>query len=84
MKKVPLRMCIVCREMQPKKSLIRIVSSKEDGISVDLTGKKSGKGAYLCKKTECIGKAQKTSALKRTFEKEIPQEIYRELEKYAK
>lgn len=84
MKKVPLRMCIVCREMHPKKSLVRIVSSKEDGVSVDTTGRKSGKGAYLCRSAGCIGKAQKTSALKRAFEKEIPQEVYEELEKYAK
>lgn len=84
MKKVPLRMCIACREMQPKKSLVRIVSSKEDGISVDKTGRKSGKGAYLCKKAECIEKARKTSALKRAFEKEIPPEVYKELEIYAK
>lgn len=84
MKKVPLRMCIVCREMHPKKSLLRIVSSREDGVSVDLTGKKSGKGAYLCRNAECMGKAKKTSALKRAFEREIPEEIYGELEKYAK
>jgi len=84
MKKVPLRMCIVCREMHPKKSLVRIVSSKEDGVSVDTTGRKSGKGAYLCRNTECIGKVRKTSALKRAFEMEIPQEVYKELEKYAK
>ena len=77
-------MCIACREMHPKKSLVRVVSSKEDGVFVDSTGKKSGKGAYLCKSAVCIEKAKKISALKRTFEREIPENVYRELEKYAK
>lgn len=84
MKKVPMRMCTACREMHPKKSLIRIVSSKEDGVSVDPTGKKSGKGAYICKTNTCIEKAKKISSLKRAFEREIPEEVYGELEKYAK
>ena len=84
MKKIPMRMCIACREMQPKKTLIRIVSSKEDGISVDATGKKSCKGAYICPKTECLEKAVKSYALKRAFGMEIPAEVYAELEKYAK
>jgi len=84
MKKVPMRMCIACKEMNTKKSLVRVVSSKEDGVFVDSTGKKSGKGAYVCKTTACIVKAKKISALKRAFEREIPEEVYRELEKYAK
>lgn len=84
MKKVPMRMCIACREMHPKKSLIRVVSSKEDGVFVDPTGKKSGKGAYICKTTVCIEKAKIISALKRAFEREIPDDVYKELEKYAK
>lgn len=84
MKKVPMRMCIACREMHPKKSLVRVVSSKEDGVFVDPTGKKSGKGAYICKSTICIEKAKKISALKRAFEREIAVDVYRELEKYAK
>ena len=84
MKKVPMRMCIACKEMNPKKSLVRVVSSKEDGVFVDSSGKKSGKGAYVCKTTACIAKAKKISALKRAFEREIPEEVYRELEKYAK
>jgi predicted RNA-binding protein YlxR (DUF448 family) len=83
MKKVPMRMCVACREMHPKKTLIRIVSSKDEGVSVDPTGKKSGKGAYICRKAGCIAKAEKSSALKRAFGKEIPGEVFGELEKYA-
>ncbi len=83
MKKVPMRMCVACRDMHPKKSLVRIVSSKDSGVSVDPTGKKPGKGAYLCRTSECIAKAKKTSALKRSFEREIPGEVYGDLEKYA-
>ncbi|MBN2557369.1 MAG: YlxR family protein [Clostridia bacterium] len=74
-----MRMCVACRVMQPKKTLIRIVRSPEDGVCVDLTGKKSGKGAYLCRKAECIEKARKTSALKRALDADIPQDIYKEL-----
>lgn len=84
MKKVPMRMCIACREMHPKKTLIRIVSSKDDGVFVDPTGKKSGKGAYICKSVECAEKAKKTAALRRAFDREIPGEVYEELIKYAK
>jgi len=83
MKKVPMRMCVACREMHPKKSLIRIVSSKDEGVMVDPTGKRSGKGAYLCRTSECIAKANKIAGLKRAFEREIPEEVYGELEKYA-
>jgi predicted RNA-binding protein YlxR (DUF448 family) len=83
MKKVPMRMCVACREMHPKKTLIRIVSSKDDGVSVDPTGKKSGKGAYICRNTECIEKARKAKALKRAFGREIPGDVYGELVKYA-
>ena len=83
-KKVPMRMCVACREMQPKKTLIRIVNSKDDGVSMDLTGKKSGKGAYVCNKIECIEKSKKISALRRAFEREIPGLVYEELSKHAK
>ncbi len=84
MKKVPLRMCVACRQMYPKKELIRVVLSKDEGISVDLTGKKSGKGAYICKSSQCADLARKNGALKRAFEKSIPEEVYEELEKHAK
>ncbi|MFO7612877.1 MAG: YlxR family protein [Clostridia bacterium] len=78
-----MRMCVACRVMHPKKTLIRIVRSPEEGVCVDLTGKKSGKGAYLCRKTECMDKAKKTSALKRALDAEIPQDIYKELSEHA-
>ena len=79
-----MRMCVACREMHPKKSLIRIVSSKDDGVSVDATGKKQGKGAYVCKTKECLEKIKETLALKRAFDRTIPKEVYEELAKYAK
>lgn len=82
-KKVPMRMCVACREMNPKNTLVRIVSSKEEGISVDYTGKKPGKGAYLCINKKCVEKAKKTNALKRAFDKKIPESVYGELEKIA-
>lgn len=69
--------------MHPKKTMVRIVSSRDDGVSVDPTGKKSGKGAYLCRTSECIAKARKSNALRRAFDKEIPEDVYGELEKYA-
>ena len=58
-KKIPLRMCTGCMEMKPKKELIRVVKSPEGEVSVDLTGKKSGRGAYICKNKECLEKAFK-------------------------
>jgi predicted RNA-binding protein YlxR (DUF448 family) len=78
-KKVPLRMCTGCGEMKPKKDLVRIVRSNEGEVSVDLTGKKSGRGAYVCKDPECIRKAQKAKRLERAFECEVPKEIYSRL-----
>ena len=58
-KKIPLRMCIGCREMKPKKELIRVVKAPNGDISLDITGKKNGRGAYVCKDAECIKKARK-------------------------
>lgn len=83
MKKTPMRMCIACREMHPKKDLIRVVGNKEGEVLVDLGGKKPGKGAYLCRKKECVEKARKISALDRALGKNIPESIYVELEKNA-
>lgn len=75
-KKIPLRQCLGCREMKPKKELLRVVRSKEGEISLDLRGKASGRGAYVCPDTECLKKAIKTKALSRAFDTQIPQEIY--------
>lgn len=79
-KKVPLRMCSGCGVMKPKKELIRIVRSAEGEISIDLTGKKPGRGAYLCGDAGCLKKARKAKRLERAFGCEIPEEIYEKLE----
>lgn len=78
-KKVPLRQCLGCREMKPKKGLIRVVRSPEGAVSVDLRGKASGRGAYVCHSADCLKRALKSKALARALETEIPPEIYDEL-----
>ncbi|MGG7057648.1 RNase P modulator RnpM [Clostridium nigeriense] len=78
-KKIPLRMCTGCMEMKPKKELIRVVKSPESEVSVDLTGKKSGRGAYICKNIECLEKAFKTKRLSRNLDIAIDEEIYNRL-----
>lgn len=75
-KKKPERTCMACNEQKEKQELLRIVRSKDGVIEVDLTGKKSGRGAYICKKLECLDKVIKTKRLERVFEKEISQEVY--------
>lgn len=80
-KKIPLRMCLGCQVMKPKKELIRIVKNKENEISVDFTGKKPGRGAYICKSTDCLSKAVKAKRLERAFETSINEEIYETLKK---
>ena len=78
-KKIPMRMCVITREKCEKKDLIRIVRTPEKNIIIDETGKANGKGAYLKKDKEVIEKAQKTKALNRVLEVEIPDSIYEEL-----
>lgn len=78
-KKIPLRMCTGCMEMKPKKELIRVVKTPEGDVGVDLTGKKSGRGAYICKSTECLEKAFKAKRLSRNLETPISEEIYNKL-----
>jgi len=75
-KKIPLRMCTGCREHKPKKELIRVVRSPEGEISVDLTGKKSGRGAYICRSEECLRKAQKSRQLERALDTGMSPEVY--------
>lgn len=75
-----MRMCIGCQEMKPKKELIRIVKNNEGVISVDFTGKKPGRGAYICKSAQCLEKARKTRKLERAFEMSIDRDIYTTLE----
>ena len=74
--KIPLRKCIGCGEMKDKRTLVRIVRNKEGEISVDLVGKKPGRGAYICKSAECLEKAQKSKRLERAFSTQIDPEIY--------
>jgi len=79
-KKIPMRQCLGCREMKPKKELIRVVRSPEGSISLDFKGKASGRGAYVCPNSQCLKKAIKAKALERAFSLQIPQEIYAALE----
>ena len=80
-KKIPMRKCIGCNEMKPKKELIRIVRSPEGEFDLDVTGKKSGRGAYICKNPECFRKAVKSHGLERSLKTTIPKEVYEHLEK---
>lgn len=75
-KKKPARRCISCNQQKEKQELLRIVRTPEGNIEIDLTGKKNGRGAYICKSEECLNKAIKTKKLERTFEKIISQEFY--------
>ena len=79
-KKIPMRMCVACHEMKPKKELQRVVRSPEGEVSIDPLGKKPGRGAYLCPKLECLKKAQKSKALERKFEAEVSKDVYAMLE----
>jgi len=80
-KKIPLRQCLGCREMKPKRELIRAVRSPDGEVSLDLIGKKPGRGAYVCRNTICLKRAIKSKALPRAFGVEIPQSIMEELQK---
>ena len=73
------RMCIVCREMQDKKLLLRIVKTKEGDILIDKTGKKNGRGAYICKSEECLNKLIKQRSLNKAFKMNIDESIYKEI-----
>ena len=72
-------MCLGCQVMKSKKELIRVVKNKENEISVDFSGKKPGRGAYICKSTECFEKARKAKRLERAFESAISEEVYNTL-----
>ncbi|MEK5058767.1 RNase P modulator RnpM [Paenibacillus shunpengii] len=78
-RKVPLRKCVACQEMMPKKQLIRVVKTPEDEVLIDLTGKKSGRGAYLCGKEACFRLAQKNRSLDRALKSQVKPEIYEQL-----
>ena len=78
-KKIPLRQCLGCREMKPKRDLIRAVKSPQGEVSLDFSGKKPGRGAYVCPDADCLKRAVKTKALSRAFGVPIPESIMDEL-----
>lgn len=78
-KKIPMRQCLGCREMKPKKELIRVVCPPDGEIHLDFRGKDNGRGAYLCPNPVCLKKAVRARALERAFETAIPEEVYAQL-----
>jgi predicted RNA-binding protein YlxR (DUF448 family) len=80
-KKIPLRKCIGCNEMKNKKEMMRVLKTTENEIVLDTTGKKNGRGAYLCFSKECLKNAMKNKGLERSLKMPIPQEVYESLEK---
>ncbi len=80
-KKIPMRMCLGCNSMKEKKELIRVVKSPEGEVSIDKTGKKSGRGAYICDNLECLQKARKARRFEKEFSCKIENEIYDAMEK---
>jgi hypothetical protein len=80
-KKIPQRQCIGCGEMKNKRELIRILKGVDDEISIDATGRKNGRGAYICPSMDCLKKAVKGKGLERSFKMAIPGEVYENLEK---
>lgn len=83
-KKIPMRKCLGCNEMKPKKELIRAVKSPDGEISIDLTGKKSGRGAYICPDIACLKKARKGKRLEKALETAIPDSVYDAMENELK
>ncbi len=75
-----LRMCVVCRQMKDKRGLLRIVKDKEGNIFVDITGKKNGRGAYICKDLNCLAKLKKQKVLNKVFKTNINEEVYKQIE----
>lgn len=83
-KKIPMRQCVGCRAMKPKKELIRVIRTPEDQVLLDKTGKRNGRGAYLCPDPDCFGKARKSKSLERSLKIAIPEDIYDHLEEELK
>lgn len=79
-KKIPMRQCLGCREMKPKRELIRAVKSPEGEVNLDFKGKAAGRGAYICPSKDCLKKAMKAKALERAFSAQIPPEVFEQLE----
>ena len=80
-KKIPLRQCVGCGEMKGKKDMMRVLKTTEEEICLDVTGKKNGRGAYICPNMDCFLAAKKTKGLERSLKMAIPEEIYEELQK---
>ena len=80
-KKIPVRRCVGCQEMKNKKEMIRVIRTKEGEFLLDATGKKNGRGAYVCPNGECLKLARKNKGLERSFQQAIPDEVYEALEK---
>ena len=80
-KKIPLRQCIGCGEMKNKKEMMRVIKDAQGEISLDVTGKKNGRGAYLCFNRQCLEKAEKNKGLERSFKMSIDRSVYESLQK---
>ena len=80
-KKIPLRQCVGCGEMKSKKELIRILKTEEEGFILDFTGKKNGRGAYICRNAECLKAAKKSKGLDRSFKMVVSDDVYDSLTK---
>ena len=87
-RKIPTRQCLGCNEHKPKKELLRVLRTPEGEITLDFTGKKSGRGAYICYDVKCLKRARKSKRIDKSFQVDIPEEIYdkmeRELEEYER
>ena len=79
-KKIPMRMCVACREMKPKKEMLRVVRTPEGEVVIDPTGKRSGRGAYICASASCLALARKQRQLERAFECAVDAAAYEALE----
>lgn len=79
-KKIPMRMCIACKEMKEKKEMLRIVKPKEGEVFLDFSGKAAGRGAYICNSAECLAKLKKARLLHKTFSENVPLEVYERIE----
>ncbi len=78
-KKIPMRMCLGCQEMKPKRELIRVVRTPENLIDIDSGGKRSGRGAYICPNEECLNRAMKARRLEKAFQQHVPPEVLERL-----
>ena len=80
-RKIPMRKCVGCQEMKSKKEMIRVIKTPENAFLLDTTGKKNGRGAYVCPNRECLKLARKNKGLERSFQQALPDEVYEALEK---